>query len=209
MENRKITIKNREGIVIFESITANLKSDDLKSDDLENANLEYANLEYADLENANLKNANLKNANLRAAYIEGANLKDANLKNANLEGADLENTDLRNANLKNANLDNTFLRNANLKNANLDYQIQEGLLSKIAEIVLNDNNSLNMRLWHTCDTVHCLAGWACHLNSVAKKLEEEIGTANAALLTLGAEAHSYFYKTDKEGIIDFLKKQIK
>jgi hypothetical protein len=148
MKNRKIIIKNREGIVIFDDMTDNL------------------------------------------------------------EGADLEYADLENANLKNANLDNTFLKNANLKNANLDYQIQEGLLSKIAEIVLNDNNSLEMSHWHTCDTVHCLAGWACYLNQVAKKLEEKIGPANAGLLTLGAEAYSYFYKTsDKEEVIDFLKRK--
>ena len=56
-----------------------------------------------------------------------------------------------------------------------------------------------MEAWHSdCGTSHCLAGWACHLNEKAKELEESQGSAIAGLLTLGPEAHNYFYKSNKE-----------
>tara|TARA_R110002051_G_scaffold171338_1_gene241814 strand:+ start:169 stop:372 length:204 start_codon:yes stop_codon:yes gene_type:complete len=54
-----------------------------------------------------------------------------------------------------------------------------------------------MEEWH-CETSHCLAGWACHINPTAKELEKTHGTEIAGLLTLGAEAHTHFYKENEE-----------
>ena len=120
---------------------------------------------------------------------ERARLVDAYMEGADLEGADLEDTDLE---------------GANLEGANLDYEIQEGLLERIAEIVLEDNEKLNMRNWHTCETTHCIAGWACHLNDKARELEKTHGTQIAGLLTLGQEAHSMFFKS-KDDVLIWLK----
>ena len=127
----------------------------------------------------------------------------ANLSGANLSGADLAGADLRNANLE-TNLENADLENANLAGADLDYQIQDGLLQQIAKIILENPKSLEMGSWHTCETTHCLAGWACYLNPVAKELEETHGTEIAGLLTLGHKAHAYFFKENEE-TIEWLK----
>jgi len=178
---------------------------DLKEVNLRDANLREANLERIDLIGANLDKANLKEANLRSANLSQANLMiadliGADLSQANLEGADLRNADLRKANLTKANLKGTNLGDVNLKDANLtetklDYQIESGLLKKIAEVALKEDN-LDMNYWHTCDTCHCIAGWAVTLAENGRKLEEEYGTANAGLLLLGAEAHSHFFDDD-------------
>lgn len=148
---------------------------------------------YRDLRGANLQGANLHRADLRGvclwgAYLEGANLKRANLKRANMEGADM--------------------RGANMRGANMDYQIQEGLLLQVAMAALATEGSLNMRAWHTYDTTHCIAGWACHLNPVAENLEETHGTEVAALLTLGQEAHSHFFDSNR-GAAKYLQSVVK
>ena len=171
---------------------------------LENADLENANLAGAYLEDANLEGAYLENANLEGAYLENANLAGANLMGANLRGANLEDADLSGTNLGGAYLEYTNLENANLAGADLDYQIQDGLLQQIAKIILENPKSLEMGSWHTCETTHCLAGWACYLNPVAKELEETHGVEIAGLLTLGYEAHAYFFKKNEE-VIEWLK----
>ena len=57
-----------------------------------------------------------------------------------------------------------------------------------------------MGSWHTCDTTHCIAGWAVRLaGDEGKALEEKFGTANAGLALLGTEAASHFYDTQEKG----------
>ena len=160
----------------------------------EGANLRRAHLEWADLAGADLAGANLRRANLAGANLEGVNLVGVNLEGVNLVGA----------NLAGANLVGVEFEGANLEGAKLDYNIQQGLLEQIAEIVIENPNKLEMSSWHTCETTHCLAGWACHLNNTAKELEKTHGTQIAGLLTLGAEAHSYFFKSDEE-VLEWLK----
>ena len=126
------------------------------------------------------------------------------LKYADLSGTDLSRAKLRGANLMGARLEYADLINADLKGAKIDYQIQDGLLQQITKIILENPKSLEMGSWHTCETTHCLAGWACHLNPVAKKLEKTHGAAIAGLLTLGYEAHAYFFKENEE-TIEWLK----
>ena len=199
----KLWLKGDEDGVRADLSGVNLSGADLAGADLRNANL-GTNLENADLENANLAGAYLEDANLEGAYLENANLAGANLMGANLRGANLEDADLSGTNLGGAYLEYTNLENANLAGADLDYQIQDGLLQQIAKIILENPKSLEMGSWHTCETTHCLAGWACHLNPVAKGLEKTHGAAIAGLLTLGYEAHAYFFKENAE-TIEWLK----
>jgi hypothetical protein len=107
-------------------------------------------------------------------------------------GRDLTEANLTEANLTGAILTGAILTGAILEGAKIDYQIQEGLLQQIAQIVVDNPEKLKMDDWHTCETTHCLAGLACHLNPVAKELEKTHGTQIAGLLTLGEEAHSFF-----------------
>ena len=189
---------------------ANLRRADLRGADLRYADLSGANLRYADLSGANLRYADLKDADLKGADLRGADLSFADLRYADLSGANLQEidlayADLREANLVGANLQEAYLARANLRKVKLDYQIQEGLLEKIAEIVLNDTSKLKMSCWHSqCGTTHCLAGWACELSPIAKTLEKQKGTEVAGLLTLGGEAHSYFFKRNEE-VLEWLE----
>ncbi len=131
------------------------------------------------------------------ADLRGANLRDANLRRANLSGADLSGADLRDANL----------RGANLRLADIDLCIEDGLIEKIAGIVVENDNALAMDTWHTCDTMHCIAGWACLLAKGGKELEEKHGAEVAGLMLLGPEAHSHFFD-DNETAIEWLKSKV-
>jgi len=146
---------------------------------------------------------------LRAAvehYVKsGISLEYANLMGVDLRNANLMDADLRNANLMGADLSGADLRGVSLRGAILDFQIQEGLLQQIAALVLSNPELLQMENWHSdCGTTHCLAGWACELNPVAKELEKSHGTSFSGLLTLGAEAYSYFHG-DNETVLEYLE----
>ena len=134
-------------------------------------------LENAVRQGVNLKSANLTFANLEGANLEGANLTFAKLKDANLKGANLEF-----ANLKDANLEG-----ANLEGANLPIlsTIEEMPIRKmICEKVCESPDRLEMSTWHTCDTVHCIAGWTVVLHPAGRIMEALLGTPTAAALIL-------------------------
>ena len=148
----------------------------------------------ADLRCANLKGANLNGADLRCANLWGANLWVADLKGANLYGANLIG-----ANLMGANLTDADLKDASLEGAKIDLiPGHEELLKKVAEYALAEEDSLQMRNWHTCDTTHCIAGWATHLHPSGKELEGRHGSQVAGLFLLGAEAHSHFFDSNED-----------
>lgn len=108
---------------------------------------------------------------------------------ANLTWADLTDADLTGANLTRANLPSilSFTRNPTL-------------LQEIAEKVLCVPSALNMGKWHTCDTTHCLAGWAVTLHPDGKRLEENSSTYLAGRLLLGDEAAKIFFASNEEAI---------
>lgn len=184
---------------------AYLRNTNLVNADLRGANLTGARLMITNLKGANLRDANLRGSNLRGAILRNTNLANADLRGADLEVADLEGADLSGANLRGANLRGAYLQRSNLKGADLDFDIQQGLLEDIVKIVTKEEDKLEMDKWHSdCGTTHCLAGWACRLNSRARQLENSHGTEIAGLLTLGVEAHSYFFKSNKQ-TMDWLK----
>lgn len=119
--------------------------------------------------------ANLTGANLTGAKLTGAYLTDAYLARANLTGAkglDLPPPD-----------------------------VAEARIRQIAEIVTAKPEALNMRNWHTCETTHCIAGWAVHLaGEWGARLERERGSAMAGLTLLGPEAAAHFYDTDADAM---------
>ena len=97
------------------------------------------------------------------------------------------------------NLRLAYLSRANLRDAKIDYQIEDGLLQKIAKKVTEEPSCLHMSSWH-CGTSHCISGWACELAEGGKELEESHGAAVAGLLLLGSEAHSHFYDDDETAL---------
>jgi len=180
----------------YQDICARFGLTTLIGADLSDADLRLASLEGADLRGASLNRTDLEGADLRYANLEGANLTIVDLRYANLEGANLKNTILAGADLEEANLTNT----------KFDYQIESGLIKKIAKEALK-HKSLDMAVWHTCDTIHCIAGWATYLAEKGEELEEKHGTEVAGLLLLGADAHSHFFDSThkaKEYLASFL-----
>jgi len=157
------------------------------------ANLRDANLHRADLSYADLSDADLSGANLRYADLSNANLSGADLSYADLRDADLSGVDLRDANLRGANL-----RYADLSNADFDipFTPDPDLIKKVAAAALPGN--LKMDGWHTCKTVHCIAGWGVILHPEGKLLERFTSTYLAARLLLGDKASEHFFDSDED-----------
>ena len=173
-----------------------------------------ASLSGATLSDANLRGADLSGADLSGANLSGAALRDADLSGATLRGANLRDADLSGADLSGANLSGATLRGANLSDANLrdaDLSIVAGfatresavtLLDKIRAIVIDPAKpeALNMRDWHTCETTHCLAGWAQHLSGQPGDTQT-VGTA-----LIWPAAHMFFASNAK--VREFLERRL-
>ena len=62
-----------------------------------------------------------------------------------------------------------------------DYPIIENIHQKVFEAA-SQPKALDMTDWHTCDTMHCRAGWVVHLAGEAgAKLERQTSTLFAAM----------------------------
>lgn len=176
-----------------------LSNHDLIGSDLSCKSFFYANLSGADLTDANLSGANLADANLACANLSGANLSGAklgctNLTCANLSGADLAYADLSDADLTDVNLTDVKMLSAEVSYANLSGAIGlpaapaiENLDRKLLEILEGGGTCLSMSSWHTCDTIHCRAGWYIQMaGEEGDELEEEFGTGVAGALIFHA-----------------------
>ena len=116
------------------------------------------------------------------------------------------------ANLRGADLSWTNLRGADLRGANLDFPIAspEQAAPRIAAVARAalQADALHMGAWHTCDTTHCIAGWAVHLaGDEGKALEAKHGTHLAGLSLLGPEAAEHFYE-DNEAATAWLRAKL-
>ena len=100
---------------------------------------------------------NLRWADLRWANLSGADLGKANLSGANLRGADLPAL---------AQIEKMQIRAA------------------ICEKVCVNPDALEMSRWHSCETVHCIAGWTVTLHPQGRLLESIYGPSAAAALIL-------------------------
>ena len=162
-----------------------------------NASLEGADLRGADLSDASLFGADLSGADLRKAY-----LCKSYLCKADLGGADLRGADLRGANLC----------WVNFRGADFDFPIASPeqaapRITAVARAAL-EADALDMDTWHTCETTHCIAGWAIHLaGDEGKALEEKHGSYIAGLSLLGPEAAAHFYD-DHEAATAWLRAKL-
>lgn len=159
----------------------------------------------ADLTNADLTRADLTNANLFMAHLSRVDLTRANLTDANLFMADL--TD---ANLRGADLTCTKLTGVELSGANLADCVGLPDAPSVPDIKAKilGAGKINMAYWHTCETTHCLAGWAVHLaGDAGSALEEQLGASAAGALIFHASIGEVpdFYSSDEEAI-EWLRK---
>ena len=130
-----------------------------------------------------------------SAYLTRANLTGADLTGANLTGAYLTRANLTGANLARANLTGAYL--SGVIGLKIAADAPARLLA-VARAALQPG-ALYMNDWHTCETTHCISGWAVHLaGEVGCVLETAVGVHMAGLYLLGVEAAGHFYDTNKE-----------
>lgn len=187
---------------------ANFSGIDLRGFDFTNVNFNKANLAGADFSNSKLAYARFSHANCSGANFSGANCKGitashanfsgANFSGANLNQADLPNSDFSGADFSDADLYETHFSGAKLEDAKFSPDLanlhKPELILEIRDMVIADDNTLDMRAWHTCDSTHCIAGWAAFLHPKGREMERLTSTYLTALLILGSDAASHFYQ---------------
>ena len=139
---------------------------------------------------------------LHALWLDGnAEGAQANLCGADLRGADFRDADFRDANLRDADFRYADLRYADFRDA-LGIPIAEDAparLLAVAHAALAAPDALEMGTWHTCETTHCICGWAEHLGGpLAKLIIQQNGNAVGGLMLLGIDAHAHFYVTNEK-----------
>lgn len=79
-------------------------------------------------------------------------------------------------------------------------------LLAVAEVATM-TDALNMKTWHTCNTVHCIAGWAVHLaGDEGYELVRIMGnTQDAAMILLGPSAQRLFYLKQDHALAELHK----
>lgn len=111
------------------------------------------------------------------------------------------------ANLTGADLTGAYLGCADLGGANLGGGPMDGvkgfpeesidLLRKVCESALQPE-ALNMGSWHTCETTHCLAGWAVHHSgSAGYALERVTSPSVAGALLIPSASHMFYASADE------------
>ena len=121
-----------------------------------------------------------------------------------LRGADLSGADLCDADLRRVDLSGAVLRRADLRGADLSGAVGLAIaadaaqrLRAVAQAALAAPDALQMDSWHTCDTTHCVAGWAiAQAGEPGRLLEAAVGPQMAGLMLLGTEAHAHFFDAD-------------
>jgi hypothetical protein len=179
-----------------EGAQANLCGADLRGADFRDADFRYANLRDADFRYADLRDADFRYADLSEADLRDADLRGADFRYANLRDADFRYADLRYADFRYADL-----RYADFRDA-LGIPIAEDAparLLAVAHAALAAPDALEMGTWHTCETTHCICGWAEHLGGpLAKLIIQQNGNAVGGLMLLGIDAHAHFYVTNEK-----------
>ena len=138
-------------------------------------------------------------SDLRWSDLSGSDLRDCDLRGSDLRWSDLSGSDLRDCDLRGSDLRWSDLRGSDRRGAKIDFEIATPdqaapRIAEVAKAAIADESALAMDTWHTCETTHCIAGWAIHLaGEQGKALEEKFGPHIAGLSLLGTEAASHFY----------------
>jgi hypothetical protein len=160
----------------------------------------------ADLSRADLSGTDLSRANLSRADLSRTDLSRADLSGADLSWADLSRTDLSRADLSWADLSWADLSGADLVGAvglaiasDAPERLQAAAAAALAD------NGLDMSRWHTCDTKHCISGWAIHqAGELGRLLEAAVGAEVAGLMLLGPAAQRHFHD-ENEAAAEWLR----
>ncbi len=188
---------NLSGINLRNSIMRNV---DFSGASLINVDFSGSEMSGCDFSGANLLNADLSRSNLKMSDFESADLSATMLNEAGLKCAYFIDSILENTDFSGADLFAADFSGAIINNAKFDTEIEDGLLQRIAKIIINNPKKFNSENTHTDKNVHDLAGWACHLAERGEEMEEQYGWAWAGLRLLGPEAATHFYDSDQNAI---------
>jgi hypothetical protein len=175
------------------------------------ANLIEANFSFTCIKDCNFHNAVLckssfDHSDIWSSSFVFASLKDSTFKYSTIYHSNFKTSDCTNCNFKNAHLHSINFKQTTLKNSNFENitgikivsDTQQRLIA-VAKDALASKDTLQMDLWHTCNTTHCIAGWAIHhAGEIGYCMENEIGAPIAGLILLGPEAFKHFYDTDEQ-----------
>lgn len=115
-----------------------------------------------------------------------------------LSGANLSGADLRGADLRGADLSGADLSAKNLTGDVFGITVDESLPGRVAKAALASSDALEMNSWHTCNTTHCLAGWAIHLSGPAGyALEAATSPSVAGAMLMPSAAHLFMASNDE------------
>ena len=155
----------------------------------------------------------IKEALKADAYLAGAYLADAYLADADLAGANL--ADAKNVPETNGSeaaeeriedrKERYAKRAAKFRERNPDVPVIESLDAKILGVLDSGAGRLNMSAWHTCETTHCMAGWAIHLaGEPGHALEAKYGPhiAGRMIFTASTGHTPHFFASDEQALID-------
>ncbi len=98
-----------------------------------------------------------------------------------------------------ADLQGAYLRGADLQGA-IGLPIATDASARLVAVARAalQPEALEMNIWHSCATTHCISGWAVHLaGEVGRILEAVVGNHLAGLYLLGPEAALHFYDTNE------------
>jgi uncharacterized protein YjbI with pentapeptide repeats len=210
-----------------ELANANLTDADLAMAFFSGANLEDADLSDADLAGACLVDANFIGANLTGVCLFGADLCYEDLDGANISDKDLDDgTNIADDGVNLAGNETApapvreslthdqwkAQRPKNRHEAMLRYRtrypevpVVEDLDTKVLQAINAPRQALDMSRWHSCDTMHCRAGWAIHLaGNEGYVLEDALDSQRAGrliyMVSTGRSPH--FFVSDEQARVD-------
>lgn len=87
-------------------------------------------------------------------------------------------------------------------------EFRKCMMDMVADRVLSDPTSLNMRVWHdSCGTAHCVAGWAITLSGkIGETLEKKYSSKYAGLSLLGFGPATHFF-SDRQSVLEWMKRR--
>lgn len=149
-----------------------------------------------------------ENTDLYGCSISNCIFKNIDFKNASLFDAYFKNCTFENCTFEKANIRDISFENCTFENTKFPYSevYDENLIYEVAQKVFESPQNFDMGWWHSnvdgesCDTTHCIAGWAVELSPIGKEVEEKYGPATAGLLLLGYDAYTHFYDNNTEAL---------
>lgn len=119
--------------------------------------------QVAKLEEECFAGCDMKKSVLAMAQFHRCDFAGADLSYADLDGTYFMGCDLRGAKFTriplSAVLTGSLINLEDLPLTNVEIPLVEDLHRKVYDAITGDSCRLDMRQWHTCETIHCRAGW--------------------------------------------------